>query len=381
VDNSLGRIAQISTFKDTRLDESRNTASPILAVFGEVDLTFVVKIVLSLFVIMLTYDAVSGEKERGTLKLMLANNLPRYKILLSKIIGGITVLAVTFLIPILIGIAYLMLAQPDVIKDFDDEAWIRLIFIALVYFLYLTAFVAIGLAVSSASHNSATSFIVLLMIWVLFVAIIPGLSMTAAERLRPAKSYATLQANAYKKIANDQRGLITDMMTKWASVLSSDESKISEVYTEFLNDLSNIHQDVLDRFNRSFEKAQHSQIVLAESLSRIFSPTSAMSFAAQNLAGSGWARQQEYLDQLREFRTSFGQYIKSEIAKEEFKTMDDMFRKRELIVDRAQINFKFQEEPINVVLARTIPDMAILAGVALLCFLFSAIFFARYDVR
>jgi len=43
---------------------------------------FIISTVLSFVVLVLTYDSMSGEKEAGTLRLMLANTIPRYKVLL-----------------------------------------------------------------------------------------------------------------------------------------------------------------------------------------------------------------------------------------------------------------------------------------------------------
>jgi hypothetical protein len=52
------------------------------------DLMFIVKIVLSLFAILFTYDTIVGEKEKGTLKLALSNDVPRDRLILGKAIGG-----------------------------------------------------------------------------------------------------------------------------------------------------------------------------------------------------------------------------------------------------------------------------------------------------
>jgi ABC-type transport system involved in multi-copper enzyme maturation permease subunit len=55
--------------------------------FPLVDLVFVVTILMSLVALIFAYDAVSGEKEDGP-KLVLANGVPRHRILLGKVIGG-----------------------------------------------------------------------------------------------------------------------------------------------------------------------------------------------------------------------------------------------------------------------------------------------------
>ena len=45
---------------------------------SQVDWAFIIGYVLSLIALLFTFDAISGERERGTLRLMLANSIPRH---------------------------------------------------------------------------------------------------------------------------------------------------------------------------------------------------------------------------------------------------------------------------------------------------------------
>jgi ABC-type transport system involved in multi-copper enzyme maturation permease subunit len=395
IDNSLGRLAYVDTLQDARLDESRNLISPILAVFGEVDITFVVKIILSLFVILLTYDAVSGEKERGTLKLTLANDVPRYKLLLGKIIGGFTVIAISFILPLLIGLAFLMSFYSQVLGDFTSDSWWRLLLIVVVYLLYLAVFFSVGIMVSSLSHRSSTSFVVLLVIWVVFATIVPRISLAASERLRPYESYTALQTKAYKEISEKRAEVIKDFLPRFIQVRNRGmmqafmggsqqqpaSNELSRMMTDFWRGLTDVQREVMDTYDLQYDRQQRAQIDLAESISRYLSPTSAMSFAVENLAGSGWVRQKEYVDQLRKFRNDFMDYIFSESEKVKFESMWDMMDKQKLDVDIARISFNFQEESLGAIFSRTMGDMAVLIIMSLVFFAASFVAFIRYDVR
>ncbi|MFC2161257.1 ABC transporter permease subunit, partial [Acidobacteriota bacterium] len=88
VQEAVGRVATVNIAYDPSLSDSKYSSSPIFAVFGALDLSFIVKIVLSLFAILFTYDTIVGEKERGTLKLALSNRIPRDRLILGKAIGG-----------------------------------------------------------------------------------------------------------------------------------------------------------------------------------------------------------------------------------------------------------------------------------------------------
>lgn len=52
--------------------------------YGPLDLVFVVGVIMSFLAIVLTYGAVAGEKEQGTLRQMLANSVPRATVILAK---------------------------------------------------------------------------------------------------------------------------------------------------------------------------------------------------------------------------------------------------------------------------------------------------------
>ena len=88
VQEATGRVATVNIANDPNLIDSKYSSNPIFAVFGNLDLTFIVKIVLSLFAILFTYDAIVGEKEKGTLKLALSNKVPRDRLILGKAVGG-----------------------------------------------------------------------------------------------------------------------------------------------------------------------------------------------------------------------------------------------------------------------------------------------------
>jgi ABC-2 type transport system permease protein len=63
------------------------------------DWSFLVRVLFSLYIILLGYDAVAGEKEMGTLRIVLANPLGRVKLLAGKYVS---ILAAA-LVPLLAG--------------------------------------------------------------------------------------------------------------------------------------------------------------------------------------------------------------------------------------------------------------------------------------
>src|SRR5690606_23514469 len=108
---------RMSTTGELKSTNSRFNEEPILAVFRFMDLEFLFSVVLSLFAVLFAYDAVNGEKERGTLRLALSNPVSRSTYIVGKLIGTFLSLFVPLLIPVLIGVLLLPLLGVNLDSD------------------------------------------------------------------------------------------------------------------------------------------------------------------------------------------------------------------------------------------------------------------------
>jgi len=176
ISNDIGRTTEVRTRGELSAQDSRFNEDPIFAVFRFIDLNFIFQIVLSLFAILLGYDAVSGEKERGTLKLILANAVPRSVFILGKLIGSFVTLSLSVLVAI--GMGCLLL--PILGLNLSGNEWLRLSMIILAGLMYFGAFLTLSVFVSSMTRRTSSSFLVLLVLWIGSVLIIPRVSVLLA---------------------------------------------------------------------------------------------------------------------------------------------------------------------------------------------------------
>lgn len=148
-----------------------------------IDYAFVIRLILSIMVIFLVYDVIAGERQRGTLKLMLSNPVPRDTILLGKLLGGWC--AVTLLLTAASAISLVLaFLSPDIRTGTDTVFRFFGVYAASV--LYLTLFFTLGLWISVIINRPSTVLITLLTIWVTVTAILPTLGGLVAERaIRP----------------------------------------------------------------------------------------------------------------------------------------------------------------------------------------------------
>lgn len=149
---------------------------PLRLRFEPTDLGNVGAGVLSLLAILLSFDAVAGEKERGTLKVLLVNPLSRRDVLLGKYLGAMGSLLVPLAGALLLALVALRLTG---VRFGVDDYW-RLILIFLFLVLLLSAFVLLGLAVSALTHRSGVAILALLLLWVLLVVGAGSLATFAA---------------------------------------------------------------------------------------------------------------------------------------------------------------------------------------------------------
>ena len=158
-------------------------------------------------------------------------------------------------------------------------------------------------------------------------------------------------------------------------------TEFSELQTEMWEGMSKIQEDVMGKYDLEYERQQNEQIALAESMSRFLSPASSMSFAVENLAGSGWARQYEYVKQMREFRNTFTDYVFDTARKVEYTGLLNMLDRQKLNIDPNKIKFEFVEESLDEVVEKSILDIGVLALMSIIFFAASFVVFLRYDVR
>ena len=76
------------------LPEVRSRSNFLLPHFSDIDWVFTISLIVSFVALLLTYDSICGEKQTGTLRLMLAGSIPRHKVLLGKYFGAMLTIGI-----------------------------------------------------------------------------------------------------------------------------------------------------------------------------------------------------------------------------------------------------------------------------------------------
>jgi len=125
--------------------------NPESVLFGKPDLLFNVTFIVSLAALILSFNSISGEKEMGTLRLLIANSIPRSRILLSKLVGNYVALSIPFIVSVLISLLILE-ASPDV-SIASSHVWPALLVIVVVTLVFLLGMVSLGICISTLTHH------------------------------------------------------------------------------------------------------------------------------------------------------------------------------------------------------------------------------------
>ena len=315
VQNDIGRLSSVGNYEGVKLRRSSYSDDPIFAVFRFIDFAFITQVALSLLAILFTYDAINGERERGTLKLTFANAVPRAKYIFAKFIGSTLGLVIPLLIPILLGLLMLLLYRIPVTGD----DWAKIVVLLLISILFFVFFIAAGLMVSAMTRHSATSFMILLVAWVTMVLIVPRAGVMLAGQLVEIPSVAEVESQqaAYEQAAWDThyekmeenrrtRRQQTANMTP-AEREAFEEENMWNWMEEEEASRKEIQKDISDhikKLNEDHRNRRSEQERLGFSLSR-FSPASAYQLACMTLANTNISLKNAYEDALNQYRDDF----------------------------------------------------------------------------
>ncbi len=177
----------VPTLWDGQVHGSTN---PLLNLFSSIDIVFIFEVVLSLMALIFAYDALAGERERGTLRLVLTHPVSRAKILLAKYISAMMCLLVPLLMSFLL-VVILLTTSPIVSLKVDD--FLRIGGIVLSSIAYLSIFYLIGLLISVITRRTSTALMLAMFVWGFLVLVYPNVILVAItsaessqERLVPA---------------------------------------------------------------------------------------------------------------------------------------------------------------------------------------------------
>lgn len=334
-----------------------------LAGFSAVDFSFVVRVVLSLMVVFLAYNAISEEKTHGTLKLMLANRLPRDQLLLGKFIGGLLVVLGSLLISAILSLL-IMLFHPAISVAGSD--WARIFGLLGVSALYLIFFYTLSLFVSVMVNRPSISLMVLLQVWIFLIIIYPNLGVIAAEKLYKLPSQ---QEIAQQKMAAFQpyEEEFKKVREEFHNLVAKRENVPNKLAVRNI-ELNSIRAEKEYQVDKEFSKKLTRQMKMAQTIS-ILSPAVAYDKASNRLARTGLADHERFMEGV--FR-----HWQKHVELTKLRRMDrKAYRKTKLP------EFTYPSETTAQSFVATLPQWLVLIAFSIIFFALAYTGFLKKDVR
>jgi len=374
LEKQMTRSATVNLWQEAQAGGSKY-ANPLFLLYQTPDVTYIVNIVISILAILFVFDTISGEKEEGTLKLMLSNAIPRDSILLGKWIGGFVSLIVPFLLAFFGGLAITTLFAPLAL---EGDQWLKLLGFLITSLLHISAFFGLGMFISTLTRRSGTSLMVALFAWVILVLTIPNVTPIIARQIQPAPSTGKMVGERQAITREEIQAAQEEIREKQ---LWGDQDKVQERYEEARKRIQKRWERVLD-FNR---KKINGQADLAVILSRI-SPSAAYVYAATQITGTGIADFRALRQDIKRFGGEYEDTMRRirEERRKQTKDIEDQAQRQQIMnakVDIEQLpKFRFHERSFSECINSSLIDLVLLVIFNVLFFLGAFLKFMRYDV-
>ena len=172
--------------------------TPLDWLFPKIDLSFIIGVLMTLLTILLAHSAITGDRERGTLKLILAGPVRRRTVLAAKLTG---VILPTGAVLVYVILLYAIVAAgfSEGTIDLSGAILSALIIFMLVALIVLIITAALGIAVSASIKRSSISLFACASIWIVIILIWPTFGPYMASSSKPVAPPEAFQRDLISK--------------------------------------------------------------------------------------------------------------------------------------------------------------------------------------
>ena len=293
LESYTGNAVFLEAHKQNTINFSEASFSTGLLRFGEISLSFLVRVLLPLILFFLGFAVISQLKENGTLKMLLIQCGSFRTIIWGNSIG-LFLVSLIFITPLLLAVGIQLLLLPAFTEPILLHTAILLT--AAVIYLWIVSVVAV--CISALSNSSRASLLKLLGIWLLMVIVLPKTLQAIGSYIHPASGKIEFETAVGKAILtvgdshnpNDPHfKFLKDSVLKANGVESTDdlpfnfsgfqmregERLSTEIYAHHLQGLFDLYQR---QNNISYLAAYIDPFLAVKNVNMAFSGTDLMSY-------------------------------------------------------------------------------------------------------
>lgn len=351
--------------------------------FGEMSVAMVLQLLVPLLIFFLGYNSISAERETGTLKILLCQNVS-WRALLSGKVLGIIALSFTLFLPVILltVLLWAILSNWQITAD----ATARLFLLIMAYAIYFVICAGIAVLVSAFQRTSKAALTTLLVFWVFFTIVMPRITQAIGVLVYPSPSktefsaaivsdlskqgdshnpddpyYAKFKADLLKKYGVDD---VTKLPFNYGGYVMAEGEKIS-------SQIYNRHQQKL---TQTFEK-QNSFVTALSYLN----PFLAIKHLSMALTASDFNTYVDFQDQAEAYRYGLAQHM-NQLQKEKISNVNPGKFGKPLSISRShwaeQPDFNYQFKPVSWVISTQISTI-----ISLFCWLTAVLIILTFSSK
>ncbi len=272
--------------------------------FGYFSTAWALQALVPLLIIVLAFNAISSERERGTLRQLMSLGVSPSRLMWGKALS-IGIILGLLLLPVALVLLIILLFGTG--AGGAGDALLRWFAIFSAYGLYLGIFLFLALAVSAWSSSSRMALLLLLAVWIVNVMVAPRAGDELARAFYPTPSQFAFQnafnsdlGAAWERLLNDYGG------ARWSDIPRG----------EFGNSLlrgAAYETEVTDRhFGGLWSTFEDQRRV--QQWASLLAPLLAIRAVSAGLAGTDLAHQRAFIDATERYRREFERKMNADIA-------------------------------------------------------------------
>lgn len=306
---------------------------------GRFDLAFVIVVLFPLVILALSYNMLAGEREDGTLALVLSQPVQLRTLLLAKV--GVRALVVLALAFVIVGVG-LVAARVDlgVPGTSSSVLWWLAIVTAYAAFWF-----GVALLVNAIVRGSAAAAVASVSVWLVLVVLAPVVVNLLAQTRYPPPSRVAF-VSLVRSVTNEANAVTDQLMSKYLvdhPELAGAGVDMSDFWTRSLTVQDTIEKTLAPHYADFEQQLAHQQAVITGA--RVLTPALLVQTALEDLAGTGLPRWQAFRAQTLAFHVQWQDYfISRQIRKQQMSAADAA----------AVPVFSYREEAAAVVRGRVI---------------------------
>jgi ABC-2 type transport system permease protein len=285
------------------LAADRETETPMIGpsrlATGPFDPAFLFVFLFPLVVIALSYDLLTGERERGTLAMLLSQPITQGQLILGKAGARTILLGLVALIFTLLGLLFAGADLSSVI------AWIHVALFGLVVVSWALFWFSAAIFVNSRGKSSSGNALILVGVWLLLVIVVPGLVQVAVDVTHPPPSRVEL--------LHEMREASQEAEQKLASIQGRHD--VDQTTGDFAKRVTAMQRELGAKIGPVLADMRNKQTERQSLIGKLkfLSPAMVVQLSVEDIAGSGNRRHNRFEAQVDQYHEEYRAFFFSRV--------------------------------------------------------------------